>query len=140
MKKIIYYKTTDQIINMSFLKTEHSENEAQSQANNRSNSVVPTGYDRTKCYVHIRPTVKPISTHDYVHNEYVDQKDVIQGLTDEGQDLFQQKPVIKKQFGQEQVGRKVIYLNSFLNHKNNTIRKNDYGFCSNKSCVDDALV
>lgn len=101
MKQIIYYKTTDQISNMSFLKTEHYENEVKSQANNRSNSVVPTGYDHTKCYVHIRPVVKPIPTSDYIHNEYVDQKDVIKGLTEEGQDLFQQKQVIKKQFGQE---------------------------------------
>lgn len=88
---------------MSFLKqdTESTNNISRKQELNRSASTAPLGYEDTKCYVHIRPVVKPVATSEYSHEEHQGQKNIITALTEEGADLFQQKQVIKKQFGQE---------------------------------------
>ena len=88
---------------MSFLKQESqlSNNLSSKSELSRSSSTAPLGYEDTNCYVHIRPVVKPVATSEYIHEEHQAQKGIISALTEEGADLFQQKQVIKKQFGQE---------------------------------------
>ena len=92
---------------MSFLKQEPQysheprANGLTKQLTSRSSSSIPHGYESTACYVHLRPVVKPVSTREYIHEEHQSQKNIIEALTKEGMDLFEQKPVIKKQFGQE---------------------------------------
>ena len=88
---------------MSFLKSNYGNepNNLTQTTNTRSASGIPNGYETTNCYVNLRPVVKPISTAEYIHNEHCEQKNVIKALVDEGADIFAQKSVIKKQFGQE---------------------------------------
>ena len=87
---------------MSFLKQDpQSTNNLSIKPQLSRSSEVPLGYEETKCYVHIRPVVKPVATSEYIHEEHQAQKNIISALTKEGADLFEQKQVIKKQFGEE---------------------------------------
>ena len=88
---------------MSFLKQDKqiSNNLSSKPELTRSSSTTPLGYENTNCYVHIRPVVKPVATSEYIHEEHQAQKNIISALTEEGADLFEQKQVIKKQFGEE---------------------------------------
>tara|TARA_A100001015_G_scaffold22100_1_gene25074 strand:- start:545 stop:1174 length:630 start_codon:yes stop_codon:yes gene_type:complete len=89
---------------MSFLKQDNNyshEPLTTGNAKSRSSANMPHGYDTTNCFVHIRPVVKPIATSEYIHEEHQNQKNIIASLVNEGTDIFQQKQVIKKQFGQE---------------------------------------
>ena len=88
---------------MSFLKqdSELTNNLSTEPQASRASASVPLGYENTNCYVHIRPVVRPVPTSEYIHEEHQTQKNIISALTKEGTDVFEQKQVIKKHFGQE---------------------------------------